>query len=664
MMIRQLLRLALLLGFCAFAEAYNDRYLWLEDSSSCETKNWLAKQQLKFDSYQQANRYVEKVKATLEDLEESDFPKSYVRIGDKYLLHQKNALYLQNGLEDEPQLLLDIETSFSLVAYVPSPNGELVAYGLSENGSDWTTWHVLDVATATKRLESTGKTKFSTVCWSSDSCGFYYSCFDESDIHGVYYHHLGNAHEQDRLIYRDLEHKSYFYIPRLSSDHRYLMIDIITGSMAPNSFLCLDLEHVESPLINLIPFDGGTHWFVCNRGSKFYFITTTEAPCRKLIALDIQNPTLRHEILPDQSAWLGEVFPIKSYFLVSYLEDGSSRLALYDDEGEEIREIPLPDIGVVKFLHGHPDSHGTRDFVKPGPVLFSFSNFVRPPTLYRFDFHKDEPSIFKKSQIEIDPEDYSVHRIFYPSKDGTRVPLFIVHKKDLELDGKTPTLLYGYGGFCLPNLPIYNQTRMAWLKQGGIIASACIRGGGEYGTKWHLAGVKEKQQNSIDDLIAAAEWLIENQYTTAKKLSLYGFSNSAMLAGACINQRPELFGAVAMVGGVYDMIRYPLFSLGRFWIQEYGNPDEPAELEFIKRYSPYHNVKQERNYPPLLIMTSDMDTRVAPLHSYKYAAALQEAQSGEGKILLRVKHQSGHFADDIDDSADMLAFLMAELQKN
>ncbi|MGD0664547.1 MAG: prolyl oligopeptidase family serine peptidase [Rhabdochlamydiaceae bacterium] len=657
-----MIRLVFLIGcICVSSlQSFQDPYLRLEDSNCADTQEWLIEQRAKFEKYQKSNPYTQEIKATLESLDDRDFPKSYVRMGKNYLLHQNNALYIQNGLEGEPQLILDINDPFTLVGYVPSPNCELVAYGLSESGSDWTTWNIVDVASKQSHCESTGKTKFSTVCWSRDSLGFYYSCFDDQSVHGVYYHRLGST--QDQLIYHDLNNKSYFYIPRISSDRRYLLIDIITGSMAPNSLLCLDLDHSNLPPINLIPFDGGTHWFVCNRGSKFYFTTTKDASYRKLIVVDVEDPSSRREIIPEKNCLLADVFPIGNYFLVSYEEAACSQLSLFDLDGKEVCKVSLPDIGVVKFWHGHPDSIGTRDFFETGPILFSFSNFVRPLTLYKFD-GSSEPVIFRKSKVQVDSSDYSFSQIFYATKDGTQVPMFIAHKKDLVVDGKTPTILCGYGGFSIPYLPVYNPMKMAWLQRGGILASACIRGGGEYGAKWHLAAVKEKKQNSIDDLLAAAEWLIENNYTNPKKLALYGFSNGAMLAGACANQRPDLFGAIVTEAGVYDMIRYPLFSLGRFWLQEYGNPDDPSELDFIKKYSPYHNVKPGTHYPSMLIMVSDMDTRVLPLHSYKFAAALQEAQAGEKEILLRVKHNDGHYADAIDDDADILAFITEELGK-
>jgi len=667
----KLLNIFLFLLSClcvSHVQAFNDPHLWLENPNLVETKEWLAEQKTRFEKYQQSNFYTQKIKATLQNLEDCDFPKSFVRMGGKYLRHQKNALYIQNELEDAPQLLLDMDkmsedSSFTLVSYVPSPNNQLIAYGLSENGSDWTTWNILDVASRQSHLESTGKTKFSTVCWSPDSLGFYYSCFDDQSIHGVYYHRLGTNLDQDQLIYQDLNHQNYFYLPRISSDDRYLLIDIITGSMAPNSFLCFDLEHLDSPIVNLIPFDEGTYWFVCNRGSKFYFTTTKDASCRKLVMVDLQDPSIKQEIIAETTSLLADVFPIGNDFLVSYQDAAFSKLLLFDCDGKEMRKVPLPDIGVVRFWHGHPDSNGTRGFLE-GPVLFSFSNFVQPHTLYRFDVGVNHPSVFIKSKIEVNSDDYSIRQIFYPSKDGTTIPLVIAHKKDLVIDGTTPTLLYGYGGFSMSNLPAYSSMKMAWLQQGGIFASASIRGGGEYGAKWHLEGVKEKKQNSIDDLLAAAEWLFENQYTNPKKLALYGFSNGAMLAGACANQSPETFGAIVAIGGVYDMIRYPLFSLGRFWLQEYGDPSDAKELNFIKKYSPYHNIKLGTHYPPMLMMVSDKDARVAPLHSYKYAAALQNAQSGEGKVLLRLQHKAGHFADDIDDTAEALAFIIKALEKH
>ncbi|HEY2811717.1 MAG TPA: prolyl oligopeptidase family serine peptidase [Rhabdochlamydiaceae bacterium] len=657
-------RVALFLVSCVcFAQ---DHYLWLEDEQGADTQDWLAQQRAKFEEYQQSNPYIQEIKTSLQNLSDADLPKNYVRMGENYLLQKKNALYVQNGLEGEPQLLLEVDkmcgdSSFGLAGFVPSPDGRLVAYGLSENGSDWTRWNVVDVASGQSHAESTGKSKFSTMCWLPDSLGFYYSCFDAQSIHGVYYHRLGDTQEQDELIYCDLNNPSYFYIPRISSDRRYLLIDIITGSMAPNSFLYLDLEQKDVPIRNLIPFDGGTYWFVCNRGSKFYFKTNKDASCRKLIVLDIDTST-RQDIIPEKAALLAAVFPIGNSFLISYLEDVWSQLALFDCAGQEIRKIPLLDKGYVNFWHGPPDSHGTRDFQEADPVLFSFSNFVRPDTLYQFTLGAKEPVVYRKSKVEVDSNDYSIRQIFYPVKDGTKVPMFIVHKKDLVIDGNIPTLLYGYGGFSLSSIPAYNRTRMAWLQKGGIVACANIRGGGEYGSRWHLAGVKEKKQNTIDDLATAAEWLMENGYTNPKKLALYGFSQGAMVAAACANQRPELFGAVVATGGVYDMIRYPLFSLGRFWLLEFGNPDNPTELEFIKKYSPYHNIKSAMRYPSILVATSDMDTRVLPLHSYKYVAALQEAQAGKGEILLRVKHKAGHFAyEDIDHAADMLAFFMKEL---
>jgi prolyl oligopeptidase len=648
-----------LMGSICFS-SIQDPYLYLEDGNDVRTKQWLAEQKERVEKYQQSLTDVEPIKAMLERLEDRDFPKSFVRMGDQYLLHQRNALYIQAGLEAEPELLIDLDkegAACTLVGYVPSPNGQKVAYGISENGSDWTSWYLLDINLKQSCLETTGKTKFSSICWSVDSLGFYYSCFDDQAVHGVYYHRVGTT--QDTLIYQDLEHKSYFYIPRISSDRRYLLIDRITGSMAPNSILCLDLEHLDAPLTELIPFDGGTYWFVCNRGSKFYFTTTKDAAFRKLIVVDLKNPSLSQEIIAEKNALLADVFPLANHFLVCYEQDAYSQLFLFDYEGRQMRTIPLPDKGVVKFWHGYPDSHGTRILSNSAPVLFSFSNFITPPTLYKFDLDRDEASIFRESRVEVNTDDYSIRQIFYPSKDGTKIPLFLVHKKDLVSDAKTPTLLQAYGGFSASQLPLWDPLKMAWLKSGGMIASASVRGGGEYGTKWHLAGVKEKKQNSIDDLLAAAEWLMQNHYTNPSGLALYGFSNGALLAGACANQRPELFGAIVANVGVYDMLRYPRFSLGRFWKQEYGDPDEPLEFEFIKKYSPYHNVRVDARYPSMLIMTSDLDTRVAPWHSYKYAAALQEAQGG--KILLCVKSNAGHFTRSSTDSATLLAFIMKEL---
>lgn len=651
-----------------------DPYDWLEDSENPNTQDWLKQQKELFNEYIQSIPQRSEIKTRLNALVAYDSYTIPKVCGENYLFTKLNplkdqyVLYIQKGMLDEPQVLLDPmtlsqNTCVAITDYMPSPDGTLVAFGLSENGSDWNTWKVLDIETKKIREDRVEKIKFAPIVWSPDSLGFYYSRFEEGNSvsSSIYYHTLDAPQARDQLIYQDLNGESAANFASMSTDSHYLIIGSDKGSSAPNSISYIDLHSTNNSAICLIPYDQFHYQFIGNKDTEFYFLTNKNASNQKLVAIDISQTSIlcERDIIPVGESLLQQVVPFGDYFLASYLENVSSRLTLYDAQGKHVQNIEVPAMGTI--LLG-----GTTSGLTGEGIFLSFSTFTQPKTIYHYSLNSGLKP-FKKLVDFIDPTQYDIQQIFYKSKDGTQIPMFIVYKKGLKLDGNNRVLLYGYGGFGVNNQPTYNPMNMLWLEQNGIYALANIRGGSEYGADWHRAGMKKNKQNCFDDFIAAAEWLIDNRYTNPAKLAIFGVSNGGLLTAVCANQRPELFGAVVVAVGVLDMLRFHLFTVGHFWINEYGNPDDPIERSYLSRYSPYHNIRKGIKYPPILVTTADHDDRVVPLHSYKYVAALQEAQGVDNKTLLRLDTNAGHGSGKpaskwIDEAGDVLAFIYQETE--
>ncbi len=656
----------------AKADNVSDPYRWLENSQDPRTQEWLEVQKNRFESYIEANPSRDQIKADLKKFlkfTSYSFPK---HLGDEYLFRKiepsqdQAVLYIQKGLDGTPRVLIDpnelsVNYPVSLTHWVPSPDCTLLAYGLSENGSDWTTWKVLDIATGEDRSDHLEKIKFSGVVWTPDSNGFYYCQYGRKGAHSIYYHALGTSQESDKLIYDDPQNESMTYDLGLTSDGRYLGVSAHSGTSSPNSIFYFDLAADELKPTEIIPSDGSRYHFVSSRGSKFYFESNKNAPLWKLIEVDIsQTPCSFQDIIPEGPFHLESVIAVGEYFVTCTLENVSNRIHIYDTSGNWLKDVPLPGLGVAGIYTDHDTAAETKFY-------FSFNNLVQPRTLYRYTISNDSLELYKQPELPFDPKDYTIRQITYASKDGTQVPMHIVHRKDLEIDGNSQVLLTGYGGYGIIEYPSYRASAMAWVQRGGIFALAHIRGGGELGDAWHQAARGSKRQNGFDDFIAAAEWLIAQGYTKPSKLAITGASNGGLLVAVCSNQRPDLFGAVVVKVGVLDMLRFHLFTAGRFWVYEYGNPNNPNDFAYLRTYSPYHNIQSGVQYPPTLIMTGDHDDRVVPLHSYKYTAALQEAQGGNGSILLRVEKNAGHgqgkpMSKVIEEIVDTYAFLYQELE--
>lgn len=650
----------------------SEPYIWLEDSDHEQTQQWLEQQKDLFESFIQQHPEREKIKERVQKLANYAAYSVPMQMGDHLFFtcrlpsEEQAVLYVQSRENDNSRPLinpnqLSSTSPIALADYVPSPNGQYLAYGLMESGSDWITWKVLDIATGENQGDQLERIKFIPIAWTPDSLGFYYSCLDQDGIYRLYYHRLGTAQASDEVVNHSFESSEFSVTPSISSDSQYLMLNIMKGSSGPNTILYRSLSDPKASFEVIVPLADSNYSYICNKESLFYFWTNEKAPLGKVIAIDQENKNSR-DIIKEGNFFLDHVRSVGDHLVTIYLENVASRLFLFDFEGKEQREIHLPELGQAALSEiSYPSSKPLNEF------FFSFTHFAQPSTIYRYSLESHQLQLFKKPELCFNPSSYLIRQVFCISKDGTKVPLFIVHRKDLQLEEAHPTLLYGYGGFCISVYPHFNSLHMAWMESGGIFALANIRGGCEYGEAWHKGGMRQNKQNCFDDFIAAAEWLIANRYTTSSKLAIRGQSNGGLLTAVCLNQRPDLFGAGIVGVGVLDMLRFHLFTVGHFWMTEYGNPDDSQDRAVLLRYSPYHNIQKEIPYPSILITTGDHDDRVVPLHSYKYAAAMQEAQKGEGKILLRVDRQAGHGAGKslsqwIEEATDILLFLNVELK--
>jgi prolyl oligopeptidase len=512
--------------------------------------------------------------------------------------------------------------------------------------------------------------KFNQPSWTKDSRGFFYARYPEPDSAGafqslnknqkIFYHRLGTAQSADPVAYERPEQPDWSYSGLVTDDGRYLVITVFLSSAERYRILYKDLTDPYAMPVELIPNFENEYSFLANEGPVFFFKTDLDAPRRRVIAIDTRNPERDRwqEVIPQADDLLADASYVGNRFVAEYLKDARSQVKVFDRNGKLVREVALGALGTASGFEGDADDPET---------FYSFASFTIQPTIYRYDVATGESKAVFRSEVKgLDPKQYEVRQVFYTSKDGTRVPMFIAHRKGLKLNGNNPTLLYGYGGFNVAQQPSFSVSRLAWMEMGGVFALANLRGGGEYGAEWHKAGTKLQKQNVFDDFIAAAEWLIANKYTRPAKLAIQGGSNGGLLVGAAMTQRPDLFGAALPAVGVMDMLRYHRFTAGRFWVDDYGSSDNPEEFKALYAYSPYHNLEKGTKYPATLVTTADTDDRVVPGHSFKFAAALQEAHAGSAPVLIRIETRAGHGAGkptskQIEEVADLWAFLAANL---
>lgn len=596
-------------------------------------------------------------------------------------LQNQNVIYVMESLTAEPRLLLDPNTlsadgTVALSGSSYSDDGNLMAYGLAVAGSDWNEWKVRDVRSGKDLDDHLKWIKFSGISWTKDGEGFFYSRFPEP-VAGqefqalnlnmkVYYHTLGTQQSEDILIYEDPSNPEHNFGAFVTDDGRY--VGVLTSKGTDNVNLVhwasLDkgIPQGADKFTTLIDKMENDYSPIDNDGSVVFFRTDLDAPKGRVIAIDLNNPGRDQwkTIIPESKEVLQGASLVGNRFFASYLKDASSDVRVFEIDGKPVRNVEFPSIGSAGGFGGKREHTET---------FYAFSSFAYPPSIYRYDIATGKSELMRRAQVDMVPEDYETKQVFYPSKDGTKVPMFITHKKGIKLDGSNPTLLYAYGGFDISITPSFSTSRVAWMEMGGVYAVANLRGGGEYGKDWHEAGKGLKKQNVFDDFIAAGEWLIANKYTRSDKLAIQGGSNGGLLVGAVMAQRPELFGAALPAVGVMDMLRFHKFTAGRYWVDEYGSSDDPELFPYLLNYSPYHallRAPKGTKYPSTMVTTADTDDRVVPGHSFKFAAALQEKHGGENPVLIRIETKAGHGAGKptakiIEEAADILAFLVKSL---
>jgi prolyl oligopeptidase len=656
-----------------------DPYRWLEDTDSAETHAWVeAENKLTF-GYLDTLPYRQALSDRLTKLWNYErFSVPYHEGGRYFFLHNdglqnQDVLLVAESLHAEPRVLLDPNTfssdgTVALAGTAVSDDGKLMAYAIATSGSDWTEWHVRDVDTGKDLPDDIKWVKFSGASWSKDNKGFYYSRYDEPKgaamrdanyFHKLYYHRLGAAQSKDKLIYERPDNKEMLFHGDVTDDGHYLIIRVSQGTSPNNRVYYKDLTQPDSPVVKLLDDFDAQYLFVDNDGPVLWFQTDLDAPRGRLIAIDTRHPERAgwKTVVPQGADTLEYANVVDNSFLLAYLKDARTEVRAYDLSGTFLRNVDLPGIGTAGGFGGKR---------KDKETFYAFTSFISPTTVYRYDPEAGKSSVFRQPKVDFDPTRYETKQVFYTSKDGTRVPMFLTYKKGITLDGQNPVLLYAYGGFDVSMTPFFSVSNAVWLEMGGVYAQPNLRGGGEYGEEWHQAGMKLKKQNVFDDFIAAAEWLIVNKYTSTPKLAIRGGSNGGLLIGACVTQRPDLFGATLPEVGVMDMLRFHKFTIGWAWTSDYGSSDNPEDFKALYAYSPLHNLKPGTKYPPTLIATSDHDDRVVPGHSFKFAATMQADQAGPAPVLIRIETKAGHGAGKsvtklIDESADTWSFLAHNL---
>ncbi len=658
-----------------------DPYRWLEDGNSTATHDWIGAQNALTESFLSRipTRAPLKMRLTaLWNYERYGVP---FKEGGHYFISRNDglqnqaALYTMDKLDATPRLLLDPNTlaadgTIALAGLAASPDGKYLAYGTAASGSDWNQWKVREIATGQDLADDLQWVKFSGVSWLRDGSGFFYSRYDAPNeatkladtnyFQKLFFHRVGTAQAADVLVYDRPDHKDWSFAGTVSDDGGYLVIAISQGTEPKQRIYLKALSDPAAQVRPLLDDFDAAYDFIDNNGPIFFFRTDKDAPRGRVVAIDSRNPAPAtwRTVITQTDDTLQAATLVGNRFVADYLHDARSEVKLFDLSGKLVQAVTLPGIGTAAGFGGKRSDTET---------FYSFSGFTTPSTIYRLDLASGNSSVVRKPTVDFDPNAYVTEQVFYASKDGTRIPMFIVHKKGLKLDGSNPTYLYGYGGFNISLTPAFSVANLAWMEMGGVYAVPNLRGGGEYGEAWHLAGTKLRKQNVFDDFIAAAQWLIDHHYTSSAKLAIGGGSNGGLLVGAAMTQRPELFAAALPAVGVMDMLRFHKFTIGWGWTSDYGSSDEAAEFKALRAYSPLHNLHAGTCYPATLITTADHDDRVVPAHSFKFAAALQAAQAGTAPVLIRIDTKAGHGAGKptaklIDEIADRWGFLTRVLQ--
>ena len=664
--------------------AVSDPYRWMEDAPLNEdTKAWIENENELTDAYFATIPEREAIKNRLTELWNYERYSAPAKITDGFYIYSKNdglqnqsVLYRTSSISDPGKIFFDpnklsVDGTAALNGSSFTDDGKLWAYGIARSGSDRTEWKVMNTETGEYLPDSLRPNRQGGVSWMKDNSGFFYSRFPDAEqgaelkgankFQKLYFHKLGTPQSDDAVVYERPEDGELFVGGGVTEDGNWLIISVAKGTERMNMVYVKNLTMEKAPIIPVVTDRKYSYGYVGNDGSTFYFRTDNEAERGRLVSVDVlAKEKAWKEIIPEADETLGGVQMINDQFVLNYLKDAYTNIRIYDKTGKHVRDVELPGIGSAGGFGGRQ---------KDTETFYSYSSYNAPPTIYRYDMKSGKSTVFRKAAVKFDGSQYEVKQVFYNSKDGTRVPMFITHKKGMKLDGTNPTILYGYGGFNISQTPGFSVARVPWLEMGGVYAVACIRGGAEYGKSWWANGAKLKKQNVFDDFISAGEWLIANKYTSTPKLAIQGGSNGGLLVGAVLNQRPDLFGAALPAVGVMDMVRFTKFTVGAAWKSDYGSPDDPAEFKALYAYSPLHNIKPGTKYPATLVTTSDHDDRVFPAHSFKYAATLQDAQAGNAPILIRIETKAGHGAGKptakiIQEQADIYGFLVKNLGMN
>jgi prolyl oligopeptidase len=652
-----------------------DPYRWLEEMDSAQTQAWIAAQN------EITAAHLEKIAARPELAKRLEAVWNFERWGVPSREGERLVVTRNDGLQNQApvltiapdgseRVLLDPNTlsadgTVALAGTTFSHKGDKVAWGVSASGSDWQTWRVRDVATGVDTTDELQWIKFTAPTWTKDGKGLYYARYDEPKAgqglsaenydQKLYYHAIGTPQSKDTLVWARPDQPKWGFTPEVSDDGRWLVVTVKIGTDPKTSVYVQDLRKPAAARKMTALLEGFTaRWrFVGNDGDMLWFLTDDGAPRGRIVAVDARAPGKRKELVGESTRTLTDVAVVGDRFIASYLDAAQSRVAIHHLDGRHERDLTLPGIGTVGGFTGR---RGDRD------TYFSFTGFATPSEVWKLEVGSGKTEIWRRPKVGFDPAAYVTEQVFYPSLDGTKIPMFISYKKGTKMDGKNPTYLFGYGGFNISLTPAFSVANLVWMEMGGVYAVPNLRGGGEFGEAWHTAGIKLDKQNVFDDFIAAAEYLIANRYTSAQHLGIGGRSNGGLLVGAVVTQRPDLFAAALPGVGVLDMLRFDKFTIGWAWQSDYGSVANADEFAALLAYSPYHNAKPGTAYPPVLVYTADHDDRVVPAHSYKFTAALQYAQSGAAPVLIRVDTKSGHGAGkptrkQIEEAADLLAFL-------
>lgn len=662
-----------------FGTVVADPYRWLEDDNSAETAEWVTAQNLITQDYLSKIPFRDALKTRFEKI--WNFPRYGVpfKKGDRYFyfkndgLQNQSVLYMQESLDAEPQVLLDPNTlsedgTIALANISPSNDGQLLAYSISRGGSDWNEIVVMRIADKVMLSDTILWVKFSGISWHGD--GFFYSAYDApaegqklsgaNQFHKVYYHKLGTSQSEDKLIFQDIENPQRNFYAGVTDDERFVFISE-SQSTSGNALYVKDMLNPNADFVKIAEGFENDYAPVDHIDGKFLVMTNFNAPLQQLVLIDPANPSPDSwtTIIPESKNVLQSVSLVGDLMLATYLEDANSKAYFFDYQGQKVQELELPAIGTLSGFSGEKGEQ---------TAFYGFTSFTFPSSVYKYDLSSHVSTEYTTSEVDFDPEAYVTEQLFFTSKDGTKVPMFVVYRKDLKKNGKNPVLLYGYGGFNISLTPSFSIARLPFLESGGIYVTVNLRGGGEYGESWHKAGTKLSKQNVFDDFIGAAEYLIAEKYTNPDKIAILGGSNGGLLVGACMTQRPDLFKVAIPIVGVLDMLRYQNFTIGWAWADDYGRSDESEEMfRYLLGYSPLHNIKEGTNYPATLAITADHDDRVVPAHTFKFMAELQSKHQGSNPVLVRIETKAGHGAGKptsklIEESADMYGFIMHNLE--